>query len=135
MWSGDFTLNGNAPCAISANLTANMAENMEPYFRFMETHMDEFRMNAKKLFNCRGIHVPSRASSHGLNNHFDQTWPMTFWTAGAAWVSQFFYDYYLFTGDQEFLRNRALPFMKEAALFYEDFLLEGSDGRLLFSPA
>jgi len=135
LWSGDFTLNGNVPCAISANLMANMAENMEPYFRFMETHMDEFRLNAKRLFNCRGIHVPSRASSHGLNNHFDQTWPMTFWTAGAAWVSQFFYDYYLFTGDLSFLKNRAFPFMKEAALFYEDFLLEGSDGKLLFSPS
>ena len=35
------------------------------------------------FFNCQGIHVPSRFSSHGLNNHFDATWPMTFWLAGA----------------------------------------------------
>ncbi|MDO8952950.1 MAG: glycoside hydrolase N-terminal domain-containing protein, partial [Draconibacterium sp.] len=32
-WSGDFTLNGNVQCALSANLSANMAENMEPFFR------------------------------------------------------------------------------------------------------
>jgi len=134
-WSGDFTLNGNVPCALSANLSANMAENMEPFFRFMETHMDDFRLNAKRLFNCRGIHVPSRASSHGLNNHFDETWPMTFWTAGAGWAAQFFFDYYLYSGDKDFLLNRALPFMKEAALFYEDFLIEGVDGKLLFSPS
>jgi hypothetical protein len=134
-WSGDFTLNGNVQCALSANLSANMAENMEPFFRFMESHIDEFRLNAKRLFNCRGIHVPSRASSHGLNNHFDETWPMTFWTAGAGWAAQFFFDYYLYTGDSDFLLNRALPFMKEAALFYEDFLIEGADGKLLFSPS
>jgi len=134
-WSGDFTLNGNVQCALSANLSANMAENMEPFFRFMETHMDDFRLNAKRMFNCRGIHVPSRASSHGLNNHFDATWPMTFWTAGAGWASQFFFDYYLYTGSRDFLANRALPFMKEAALFYEDFLMEGPDGKLLFSPS
>jgi hypothetical protein len=134
-WSGDFTLNGNVQCAISANLSANMTENMEPFFRFMEAHMDDFRLNAKRMYNCRGIHVPSRASSHGLNNHFDETWPMTFWTAGAGWAAQFFFDYYLYTGDRDFLANRALPFMKEAALFYEDFLLEGPDGKLLFSPS
>jgi alpha-L-fucosidase 2 len=134
-WSGDFTLNGNVQCALSANLSANMAENMEPFFRFMEMHLEDFRLNAKQLFNCRGIHVPSRASSHGLNNHFDATWPMTFWTAGAGWAAQFFFDYYLYTGDKNFLKNRALPFMKEAALFYEDFLIAGPDGKLLFSPS
>jgi hypothetical protein len=59
---------------------------------------------------------------------------MTFWTAGAGWAAQFFFDYYLYTGDRDFLLNRALPFMKEAALFYEDFLMEDPDGKLLFSP-
>lgn len=134
-WSADFTLNGNVQCAISANFSANMAENMEPFFRYMETHIDDFRLNAKRMFNCRGIHVPSRASSHGLNNHFDETWPMTFWTAGAGWAAQFFFDYYLYTGDRDFLLKRALPFMKEAALFYEDFLIEDGNGKLLFSPS
>jgi hypothetical protein len=134
-WSGDFTLNGNVQCALAANLSGNMAENMEPFFRFMEDHLDEFRLNAKRMYNCRGIHVPSRASSHGLNNHFDATWPMTFWTAGAGWAAQFDYDFYLYTGNKDFLAKRALPFMKEAALFYEDFLVEGPDGKLLFSPS
>ncbi len=134
-WSGDFTLNGNVESAIAANLPSNMAECLLPFFRFMEDHMEEFRLNAKNLYGCRGIHVPSRASTHGLNNHFDETWPMTFWTAGAGWISQFFYDYFLYTGDTVFLKNRAYPFMKEAALFYEDFLVEGSNGIFVFSPS
>jgi hypothetical protein len=134
-WSGDFTLNGNVQSAISADLSANMAECLLPFFRYMEDHMEEFRTNARMLFNCRGINVPSRASSHCLKNCFEAERPMTFWTAGAGWVSHFFYDYYLYTGDRDFLEKRALPFMKEAVLFYEDFLIEGSDGMLLFSPS
>lgn len=134
-WSSDFTLNGNVPCAIAANLRANMAECLLPYFAWMEAHVDEFRENARRLYGCRGIHVPSRASTHGLNNHFDATWPMTFWTAGAGWAAHFFYDYFLYTGDRDFLRERALPFMKEAALFYEDFLIEGPDGTYVFNPS
>jgi predicted GH43/DUF377 family glycosyl hydrolase len=134
-WSGDFTLNGNVECAIGANLSANMAECLLPFFNFLEMHMAEFRTNAQRFYGCRGIFVPSRASTHGLKNSFDGTWPMTFWTAGAGWMAQFYYDYYLYTGDQKFLRERALPFMKEAALFYEDFLIEGADGKLMFSPS
>ena len=134
-WSGDFTLNGNVQSAISADLSSNMAECLLPFFKYMEDHLDEFRTNAKLLFNCSGINVPSRASNHCLKNCFEAERPMTFWTAGAGWVSQFFYEYYLYTGDKDFLAKRALPFMKEAALFYEDFLIEGPDGKLLFSPS
>jgi hypothetical protein len=134
-WSSDFTLNGNVQCALAADLTGNLAECLLPFFQFLEQHLPEFRENARRLYGCRGIHVPSRASTHGLNNHFDGTWPMTFWTAGAAWAGQFYHEYALYTGDRKFLADRAVPFMKEAALFYEDFLMEGPDGKLLFSPS
>lgn len=97
--------------------------------------MDEYRTNARVLFKCRGIHIPSHICVHGYDNQFDATWPMTFWTAGAAWYSMFYYDYYLYTLDKDFLRHRALPFMMEAAAFYEDFLVRGDDGKLMFNPS
>lgn len=134
-WSGDYTTNGNLPVVISHNLQANTPELMLPLFDRLESYMDDFKVNAQELFGCRGIHVPSRFSTHGLNNHFDATWPMTFWTVGAAWYSLFYYDYYLYTLDEDFLRNRALPFMEQAALFYEDFLVEGEDGKYIFNPS
>ena len=60
---------------------------------------------------------------------------MTFWVTGAAWYSLFYYDYYMYTLDKEFLQKRALPFMEQAALFYEDFLKEGADGKYVFNPS
>ena len=56
------------------------------------------------------------------------------WVGGAAWAAHFFYDYYLYTGDREFLAKHALPFMQETALFFEDYLYEGPDGRYIFNP-
>lgn len=134
-WSGDYTTNGNLPTVIAHYLQSNTPELMLPLFDKLESFMDDFRVNARELFNCRGIHVPSRFSNHGLNNHFDATYPMSFWTAGAAWYSMFYYDYYLYTLDKEFLKNRAFPFMVEAALFYEDFLTEGANGKYVFNPS
>jgi hypothetical protein len=134
-WSSDFTMNGNVQSALAADLSGNFAAGLEPYFRFLDARMADFRENARRLYGCRGIHLPSRASTHGLDIHFDATWPMTFWHAGAAWAAQFYYDYALYTGDRTFLKTRAMPFMKEAALFYEDYLVAGPDGKLLFSPS
>ena len=134
-WSADFTQNGNLEVAIASLMPGNMPELMDGFFRYQESLLPQYRENARKLFNARGIHVPSRTSSHGLNNHFDSTWPMTFWTAGAAWVSKFYYDYYLYTGDLKFLKERALPFMRESALFYQDFLIPGADGKWIFIPS
>lgn len=134
-WSGDFTQNGNLQCAIAAENSGAMPEAMQALFKYMDQQMDEYRVNARRLYGARGIQVPSRTSSHGLNNHFDEVWPMTFWTAGAGWNAHFYYDYYLYTGDKEFLMQKALPFMMDAAAFYEDFLKEGPDGRFIFSPS
>ncbi len=134
-WAGDYTTNGNLPTAVSHYLAANTPELMLPLFNKLESQMDYYRTNARVLFNCRGIHIPSHICLHGYDNQFDATWPMVFWTAGAAWYALFYYDYYLYTLDEEFLTQRALPFMMEAAAFYEDFLTKGTDGKLLFNPS
>jgi alpha-L-fucosidase 2 len=134
-WQSDYTQNGNVPSAIASMLMANMPECMEAYLDYMESLMPHFRENAHILYGCRGIMVPSRTSSHGYNTHFNEEYIHLFWTPGAAWASHFFYDYYLYTGEKEFLRKRALPFMKESALFFEDFLREGPNGRYVFNPS
>jgi len=134
-WSGDYTQNGNVQTVMAGMLPANMAECMLSFFGYQESLLPDMQENAWRLYRCRGIHLPSRVSTHGANNHFDSTWPMTFWTAGAGWAGRFYYDYWLYTGDDDFFISRALPFMKEAAVFYEDFLIEDKNGKYLFSPS
>jgi alpha-L-fucosidase 2 len=57
------------------------------------------------------------------------------WVPGdAAWVAQNIWDHYAFTQDQEYLRTRALPIIRELCEFWEDFLIEKPDGKLV-SPA
>lgn len=134
-WSSDYTLNGNVQTAIAGLLAGNLPECMDSYLRYMEHLREDARWNAQAMFNCRGILLPSRTSSHGLNNHFRVEYPMTLWTAGAGWAAHFFYDYWLHTCDNEFFLQRALPFMKEAALFYEDFMVEDESGCWCFTPS
>lgn len=134
-WSSDYTQNGNVQTAISGLLPSGDFESLLSYFDYQEANLAHYRENSRRLFGCRGIHIPSRTSAGGYDIHFSTAYPMLFWTAGAAWAAHFYYDYWLYTGDDEFFRTRALPFMKEAALFYEDFLIPDADGRWLFIPS
>lgn len=134
-WTGGFTNDGNLPVAISGLLPTNMPELMDAFFRYHENLMDDYRVSAKTLYNCRGIHIPAQTTTSGWETDFGERWCLTFWTGAAGWAAAYFYDYYLYTGDKNFLSTRAYPFMKESALFYEDFLTTDRNGKLIFNPS
>jgi hypothetical protein len=133
-WASDFTHNGNVPSAIAANLMGNMPELMLAYTSYLESIVPWMEINAKHIFGARGIVLPSRSTTNGFNNALAPNFAGGFWVGGAGWAAHFFYDYYLYTGDRKFLAEHALPFMEKAALFFEDYLYEGPDGKLVFSP-
>jgi len=133
-WASDFTHNGNVPSAIASLLMGNTPELLLAYTSYMEGLVPYLEVNAKMIFGARGIVLPSRSTTNGYNNAFEADFPGQFWVAGAAWAAHFFHDYWLYTGDRKFLAGHALPFMEKAALFFEDYLYEGPDGKYVFSP-
>ncbi len=133
-WASDFTHNGNVPSAIASMLMGNTPELMLAYTSYIESIVPWLEINAKHLFGCRGVVLPSRSTTNGYNNALAGTFAGGFWVGGAAWAAHFFYDYYQYTGDEDFLAGHALPFMEKCALFFEDYLYEGQDGKYIFSP-
>jgi alpha-L-fucosidase 2 len=115
-------------------LMGNTPELMLSYTAYIESIVPGMEANAKRIFGARGIVLPSRTTTNGYNNAFNPRFAGAFWVGGAAWAAHYFYDYYLYTGDREFLAEHALPFMEKAALFFEDYLYEGPDGKFIFSP-
>ncbi|MGE9269338.1 MAG: glycosyl hydrolase family 95 catalytic domain-containing protein [Verrucomicrobiales bacterium] len=133
-WASDFTHNGNVPSAISSLLMGNTPELMLAYIDYIESLIPDLKVNARHFYGARGVVLPSRTSTHGYNNAFAENFAGGMWVTGAAWAAHFFYDYYLYTGDESFLRDRALPFLEQVGLFFEDYLYEGADGKFIFSP-
>ncbi|MET8153828.1 glycosyl hydrolase family 95 catalytic domain-containing protein [Actinoplanes sp. NPDC049668] len=133
-WSSGYTLDGNLPAAVAALLPTGTPELLLPVFDLLESVRDDLRHNARRLYGARGLLTPLHLSTHGRQNHFGPRWCQTFWTAGAAWMSRLYFDYWRYTGDRAFLRDRALPFLRESAEFYLDFA-EIRDGVATFSPS
>lgn len=136
-WNGSYTFDANVQTAMDAALSGNMAEGMEGFFSLIESSLPDWRRNAQLLYGARGILGQIVASPNtALHFHYFRSWAWNFWTPGAGWLASYFYDFYRFTGDKVFLAKRAIPLMKEIALFYEDFLTEkDSTGHYLYRPS
>jgi len=134
-WSSDYTLDENLQMMMWPVLPGNMPELAQSYFNLIESYIEDWKTNARIFYGCRGVMSPSRSTTNGLHKHFCTDFPMMFWTAGAGWLAQMFYDYWQFTGDNNFLREHTVPLLREVALFYEDFLVTGIDGKYEFIPS
>lgn len=133
-WSSGYTLDGNLPAVVAAVLATRTPELLLPVFDLIDRVRDDLRRNARRLYRARGLLTPVHLSTHGRQNHFGPVWCQTFWTAGAGWLSRLYVDYWRYTGDREFLRARAWPFLRETADFVLDFV-RISDGVAHFTPS
>ncbi|MDC7236114.1 MAG: glycoside hydrolase N-terminal domain-containing protein [Spirochaetales bacterium] len=142
LWNGDnhpiwncfYMLNENVQMMHWQILPGNMPELMHSLFEYYEALIDDFRENARKLFDCRGIFIPANTVPEtGLIT--DLQGHLIYWTGGAAWLSRLYFDYYLYTEDKTFLKEKAMPFMKEAADFYEDYVYRNEKGEIEFCPS
>lgn len=110
---------------------ANLWECFQPLAEWVKSIREVRKEETKAAFNTRGW------LNHAENGIFGgSTWE---WSKGdAAWVAQNLWDHYAFTLDEEYLRTRAYPVMKELCEFWEDNLKELPDGTLVspdgFSP-
>ncbi|BAM46900.1 glycosyl hydrolase family 95 catalytic domain-containing protein [Amphibacillus xylanus] len=134
-WSGDYTFDTNVQLSIASALTSHLEEGLHGLFNLIDSLLPGFRENAKYYFDARGIVAPAHASNYGQHLHWNEEWPLQIWTCGAGWLGHWYFQYYRFTGDRSFLKNIAVPYLEEVALFYQDFLIEDEDGTYRFTPS
>jgi len=133
-WDSKYTCNINTEMNYWPAEVANLSECHLPLFDAMDDLRISGRRTAKNHYNARGwvLHhnfdlwrgtAPINNSNHGI------------WVTGGAWLCQHLWWHYEFNRDRDFLKRRAYPLMKEAALFFVDFLIEDprTDQRWLIS--
>lgn len=130
-------VNINVNLQISGAVMGALPEAMDSYVHWVEAQLPDAETNAKNIFGTRGalfaIHPTSRG---GPLTHFDAGWPHQYWISAGGWMYSPMWDYYLATGDKNFLRDHVLPGLKEIGLFYEDYLQDtDKNGNYIFVPS
>jgi alpha-L-fucosidase 2 len=134
-WGSKYTTNINAEMNYWPAELLNLSPMHEPLFKMIGELATTGKQTAKDHYNAPGwvLHhntdswrgtAPINAANHGI------------WVTGGAWLTQHLWEHYLFTQDKVFLKNKAYPIMKEAALFFNKFLIKDPvTGSLISTPS
>lgn len=133
-WASDYHANINIQMIYWPAEATNLPEVHEPLIEYIDRLRPPGRQTAKDFFNARGWIVNTMNNTFGFTAPGWQ-FPWGFFPGGAAWYGQHVWQHYVFNPDEDYLRNKAYPILKEAALFWLDYLTEDENGRLVSSPS
>ena len=134
-WSADYHININIQMNYWLAEVTNLSDMHEPFLRFIDALRADGRKTAKQVYDCNGI------VAHYTTDVWHFTEPeggigYAMWPMGIAWCCQHLWEHYAFTGDEDFLRDRAYPIFKEAADFCVDWLVPNpKTGYLVSGPS
>ncbi|MEN7549469.1 glycoside hydrolase N-terminal domain-containing protein [Rapidithrix thailandica] len=133
-WACDYHMNINQQMIYWPAEVANLSECHEPLFDYMKSLVAPGQVAAKEFFNTRGWIVNTMNNAYGFTAP-GWSFPWGFFPGGAAWLCQHTWEHYAFTQDTVYLQHTAYPLMKEAALFWMDYLTEDENGQLVSFPS
>ena len=126
-WKGDYHHDTNTELSYQAYLKANRLEEGEAFIDYLWRLKPAYEKFAKEFFGVNGLLLPSCSTLDGKAMggwaQYSLSPTMTIWAA------QSFDEYYLYTGDEKFLKNRAYPFFKKVGQAIKGLLTE-KNGKL-----
>ncbi len=142
-WACDYHINVNLQMNYWPAYVTNLAETAIPLVDYVDGLREPGRITAGEYYNI----VSDEANpENGWIAHTQSTpfgWTCPGWdfywgwsSAACAWLDQNLWEYYEFTGDQDYLRNRIYPIMRESVKFYiQELQYEPKQDRLVSSPS
>ncbi len=133
-WDSKFTININAQMNYWPAEVTGLSELHEPLFDLMKRMLPNGRRAAAEMYGARGWMAHHNTDIWGDCAPQDTWQAASYWQMGAAWLCLHILEHYRYTQDENFMREY-LPMVKEAALFFEDSLVENEAGQLVVSPS
>ncbi len=133
-WGCRYTVNINIQMNYWQAEVCNLSECHMPLFDLIERMREPGRKTAREMYGCRGFVCHHNTDIWGDTAPQDLWMPATIWPMGAAWLCLHIFEHYLYTQDTEFLAEK-YDTLKEAALFFVDYLMENEAGQLVTGPS
>jgi alpha-L-fucosidase 2 len=133
-WNGDYHLNINVQMNYWPAEVGNLSELHEPMLKLIASLQEPGRRTAQAYYGARGWVAHVITNLWGFTAPGESaSWGST--VTGSAWLCHHLWEHYAFTRDRKYL-EWAYPFMRDAALFYLDMLVEEpGHGWLVTAPS
>lgn len=134
-WNSDYHININIQMIYWLAELVGLADCHEPFLEFANALRDNSRQTAQDVYGCRGTVAHHTTDVWRFTDPFGEVqygmWPMA-----SGWNSRHFMEHYEFSGSEDFLREDVWPVLKDAALFYLDWLTpDPKTGKLVSGPS
>jgi alpha-L-fucosidase 2 len=130
-WASGYTINMNTEMNYWPVEVCNLSECAEPLLRMIRELAVDGRRVAKEMYGCSGWVAHHNTTLWRDAQPVDNEARCAYWPMGSGWLCLHLYEHYLFTGDKAFLEKDAYPLLKDACLFYIDWLVDNGKGRLV----
>ena len=121
-WHGDYHMNYNAQQAFWLPFSSNRLEKNLPYVELVERLLPLSRKWAHEYYGMRGAYFPHSAYPVEMTM---SPYPVPTWgweICETPWSVQGLWWHYLYTKDEDFLRQRAFVPIRDAVLFLVDYM-------------
>lgn len=139
-WSSNYTVNINTEMNYWFVEGVNLSDCHEPLFDLIEKTAKNGKITAKNLYGLDGwvshhnIDLWGHSSPVGYNAGGANSTVYGFWPMSSGWLCRHLWDHYLYSLDEDFLREKAYPLIEGAVRFYQGYLIY-QDGYYMTSPS
>ena len=130
-WNSGYTISINTEMNYWQSEPVNLSECQEPLFKMINEMAITGRETARLMYNRRGWTAHHNVSIWRETFPNDGSPGASLWKMSPGWLISHLWEHYLYSGDQKFLKKEAYPLMREAAMFYSDWLIEDQKGFLV----
>jgi len=131
-WDCDYHLDLNVQMCYWGLGMVNQAEFGKPLVNWAFSLLEQAKAAAQDMYGLPGAYYNAVCDSENLGNHDD----LFMLASGTnAWLTQTLWQVWDYTQDKDMLKNKLYPILREIGRFYEHFLQEDQQGRLLTAPS
>jgi alpha-L-fucosidase 2 len=134
-WASNYTININTQMNYWPVESCNLSECFEPLHRFVSELAENGRKTAKVHLNCNGWCANHNSNIWRQSTPVEGSPQYAFWPMAGGWLCFHLWEHFLYTQDLNYLREKAFPLMRDAALFFLDWLIPNDNGQFITSPA
>lgn len=125
-WKGDFHHDLNTQLSYWPAYSGNHLDLEEGFVNWLWKYKDTFKEYTQSYYETGGLNVPGVTTLTGA--------PMGGWIqyslgpTVSAWLGQHFYLHWRYTKDQDFLENKAYPWITEVATYLDEVSVQNGQG-------
>ncbi len=125
-WKGDFHHDLNTQLSYWPAYSGNHMDLEVGYINWLWKYRDTFKKYTKEFYGTNGLNVPGVTTLDGI--------PMGGWIqysfgpTVSAWLGHHFYLHWQYTMDRNFLEEKAYPWIKDVAIYFDELSVKNKNG-------